>query len=174
MDSGYPLRVKTLEIMAPDRLIQDASLQLCDGSMCKCFAPKVGRIPSFVGSWRVQVGLRLNVGHMAMGQKPVPPVNIPIPTKIGSKMGGASAPTNQDGIPKRFLTTTAISVSFGKLDPPPQIVVLLLVSLKEQKNKAPSSGGQAQCHHRHAAGGDHLSPVATSGPKFSADGRGHP
>ena len=27
--------------------------------------------------------------HMAMGQKPVPPVNIPIPTKIGSKMGGA-------------------------------------------------------------------------------------
>ena len=26
--------------------------------------------------------------HMAMGQKPVPPVNIPIPTKIGSKMGG--------------------------------------------------------------------------------------
>ena len=26
---------------------------------------------------------------MAMGQTPVPPVNIPIPTKIGSKMGGA-------------------------------------------------------------------------------------
>ena len=25
---------------------------------------------------------------MAMGQNPVPPVNIPIPTKIGSKMGG--------------------------------------------------------------------------------------
>ena len=24
---------------------------------------------------------------MAMGQNPVPPVNIPIPTKIGSKMG---------------------------------------------------------------------------------------
>ena len=29
---------------------------------------------------------------MAMGQKPVPPVNIPIPTKIGSKMGGAPTP----------------------------------------------------------------------------------
>ena len=26
--------------------------------------------------------------HLAMGQKPVPPVNIPIPTKIDSKMGG--------------------------------------------------------------------------------------
>ena len=26
--------------------------------------------------------------HLAMGQNPVPPVNIPIPTKIGSKMGG--------------------------------------------------------------------------------------
>ena len=25
---------------------------------------------------------------MAMGQKPAPPVNIPLPTKIGSKMGG--------------------------------------------------------------------------------------
>ena len=25
---------------------------------------------------------------MAMGQNPAPPVNIPIPTKIGSKMGG--------------------------------------------------------------------------------------
>ena len=30
---------------------------------------------------------------MAMGQNPVPPVNISIPTKIGSKMGGA--PTNR-------------------------------------------------------------------------------
>ena len=27
--------------------------------------------------------------HLAMGQNPVPPMNIPIPTKIGSKMGGA-------------------------------------------------------------------------------------
>ena len=27
-----------------------------------------------------------------MGQKPVPPVNIPIPTKIGSKMVGAPTP----------------------------------------------------------------------------------
>ena len=27
---------------------------------------------------------------VAMGQNPVPPVNIPIPTKVGSKMGGAS------------------------------------------------------------------------------------
>ena len=27
--------------------------------------------------------------ELAMGQNPVPPANIPIPTKIGSKMGGA-------------------------------------------------------------------------------------
>ena len=27
-----------------------------------------------------------------MGQNPVPPVNIPIPTKIGPKMGGAPTP----------------------------------------------------------------------------------
>ena len=30
--------------------------------------------------------------QMAMGQNPVPPANIPIPTKIGSKMGGAPTP----------------------------------------------------------------------------------
>ena len=35
--------------------------------------------------------------YVAMGQEPVHPVNIPIPTKIGSKMGGT--PTNQNGIP---------------------------------------------------------------------------
>ena len=29
---------------------------------------------------------------VAMGQNPVPPANIPSPTKIGSKMGGASTP----------------------------------------------------------------------------------
>ena len=34
--------------------------------------------------------LTIQVGNMAMGQNPVPPVNIPIPTKIGSKMDGAS------------------------------------------------------------------------------------
>ena len=30
--------------------------------------------------------------HVAMGQNPVPPVNIPILTKIGSRMGGAPTP----------------------------------------------------------------------------------
>ena len=29
---------------------------------------------------------------LAMGQNPVPPVNIPIPTKTGSKIGGAPTP----------------------------------------------------------------------------------
>ena len=31
-------------------------------------------------------------GELAMGQNPVLSVNIPIPTKIGSKMGGAPTP----------------------------------------------------------------------------------
>ena len=31
-------------------------------------------------------------GDMAMGQNPVPLVNIPIPIKIGSRMGGAPTP----------------------------------------------------------------------------------
>ena len=43
--------------------------------------------------------------YMAMGQNPVPPVNIPIPTKIRSKMGGEFTyqPTWD---PKTVLTTT--------------------------------------------------------------------
>ena len=42
-----------------------------------------------------------------MGQHPVPPVNIPIPTKIGSKLGGEF--TNQPKWdPTTVLTTTAI------------------------------------------------------------------
>ena len=35
---------------------------------------------------------KVRVPHSAMGQNPVSPVNIPIPTKIGSKMGGAPTP----------------------------------------------------------------------------------
>ena len=31
-------------------------------------------------------------GHVATGQNPVPRVNIPIPTKISSKMGGTPTP----------------------------------------------------------------------------------
>ena len=31
-------------------------------------------------------------GHLAMGQNPVPPVNIPIPTKIGFNISGAPIP----------------------------------------------------------------------------------
>ena len=34
---------------------------------------------------------------MAMGQNPVPPVNIPIPTKVGSKMGGEFTYRDQNG-----------------------------------------------------------------------------
>ena len=34
----------------------------------------------------------LCVRRHIIGQNPVPPVNIPIPTKIGSKMGGAPTP----------------------------------------------------------------------------------
>ena len=38
----------------------------------------------------LEIGMRniVHLGYMAMGQNPVPLVNIPIPTKIGSKMGG--------------------------------------------------------------------------------------
>ena len=46
----------------------------------------------FHGAPIVLLSLRKSY-HLAMGQNPVPPVNIPISTKIGSKMGGAPAPT---------------------------------------------------------------------------------
>ena len=52
---------------------------------------------------------------MAMVQNPVPPVNIPIPTKIGSKMGGEF--TYQPiWHPKTVLTTTA-TLAFVTLTP---------------------------------------------------------
>ena len=44
--------------------------------------------PSSLSAFEVAV-LLLCQRHLAMGQNPVPPVSIPIPTKIGSKMGGA-------------------------------------------------------------------------------------
>ena len=50
-----------------------------------------------------------SICHMAMGQNPVPSVNIPIPTKIGSKMGGAlKTPkwTNQNPFPLTLALTT--------------------------------------------------------------------
>ena len=43
-----------------------------------------------------------------MGQNPVPPVNIPIPTKIGSKMGAEFTENPKMGS-KTALTTTAVS-----------------------------------------------------------------
>ena len=46
--------------------------------------------------------------HMAMGQNPVPPVNIPIPTKIGSKTGGEFT-YQPKWDPKTVLTTTPMS-----------------------------------------------------------------
>ena len=46
-----------------------------------------------------------------MDQNPVPPVNIPIPTKIGSEMGGA--PTNQNGIPLALTQYTHRASSSG-------------------------------------------------------------
>ena len=46
--------------------------------------------------------------YLDMGQSPVLPVNIPIPTKIGSKIGGEfTNPPKWD--PKTVLTTTSIS-----------------------------------------------------------------
>ena len=51
---------------------------------------------------------------MAMGHTPVPPVNIPIPTKILTKMGGAPTPKWHPLV----LTTTAISVCPAKHDIP--------------------------------------------------------
>ena len=47
--------------------------------------------PSSMSKTLADRTLRLG-DHLAMGQFPVPPVNMPIPTKIGSKMGGAPTP----------------------------------------------------------------------------------
>ena len=60
-------------------------------------------------------------GRLAMGQNPFPPVNIPIPTKIGSKMGGEFTyqpkwdPIGVDPRP-RYKTTNGI-LGFPRLPP---------------------------------------------------------
>ena len=50
-----------------------------------------------------------NVPEVAMGQNPVPPVNIPIPTKIPTKMGGAPTPKWD---PKTVLTHSHMEVIY--------------------------------------------------------------
>ena len=55
---------------------------------------------------RVQILKNPRGIHMAMGQNPVPPVNIPIPTTIGSKMGGEFT-YQPKWDPKTVLTTAA-------------------------------------------------------------------
>ena len=52
--------------------------------------------------------LRWRRAHLAVGQNPVPSANIPIPTQIGSKMGGEFT-YQPKWYPKTVLTTTAIS-----------------------------------------------------------------
>ena len=52
-----------------------------------------------------------------MGQNPVPPVNIPIPTKIGSKMGGEFT-YQPKWDPKTVLTTTAACYLPSNQEPP--------------------------------------------------------
>ena len=67
---------------------------------------------------------------MAMGQNPVPPVNIPIPTKMGSKMGGEFT------YPKMGSTTTVLTTTADWMrDPPAPRSWRALVA----------SGGEAQC-----------------------------
>ena len=82
-------------------------------------------VPGFSGNTPILVNkgllfpaqqyLRSHHCQMAMGQNPVPPVNIPIPTKIPTQMGGA--PTNQNG-----------TIGF---DPQPDVQQPLWIAVKE-------------------------------------------
>ena len=75
-----------------------------------------------------------------MGQNPVPSVNIPIPTKIGSKMGGEfTHPPKWDA--KTVLTTTAISA--GTFDSLRQRLVNL--ELPELAVREPRDGRASFC-----------------------------
>ena len=47
---------------------------------------------NLVGEQKIRTFSKSARSQMAMSQNPIPPVNIPIPTKIGSKMGGAPTP----------------------------------------------------------------------------------
>ena len=78
-DSAVPARLQATNLLFSFVVLQP--LLLCQ---CACFEPAMGRVAS-LGRIRARAPLKLHVfdvWHMAMGQKPVPPVNIPIPTKI--------------------------------------------------------------------------------------------
>ena len=58
------------------------------GEVSRCKRPAISN-PSFSRIFKMTShSLSQRCGQMAVGQNPVPPVNIPIPSKIGSKMGG--------------------------------------------------------------------------------------
>ena len=56
--------------------------------------PAIKRWRRFGPHIMVKFGAMGKETQMAMGQTPLPPVNIPILTKIGSKMGGVHLPRN--------------------------------------------------------------------------------
>ena len=70
--------------------------------------------------------------HVAMGQNPVPPVNIPIPTKIKPKVGGEFTYQPKSDL-KTVLTTTAMCVASTK-------------GVTQLKTVSACAGGVLHCH----------------------------
>ena len=77
---------------------------LVSEALCSRFSD-VSFYRSCIFVWREERGGSL-LRDLAMGQNPIPPVNVPIPTKIGSKMGGEFMYPKMGS--KTVLTTTAV------------------------------------------------------------------
>ena len=75
------LRNRHQRPMTSKRLVRKNTPKRFCCSKIKAACPKTTHYTHEKCPWHIRA-------HLAMGQHPVPPVNIPIPTKIGSTMGG--------------------------------------------------------------------------------------
>ena len=93
--------------------------------------------------------------HGHVGQIPVPPVNIPIPTKIGSKMGGEFIEKPPKWDPKTVLKT-ATSPSFGR---PSRALDVVIAGVQQPRR------GEALVVHRAGLRAGHGVHFVDEGPR---------
>ena len=87
-----PLNTRTIQKVEPDGWACHQAYRMGVGQKVLYMGCPLGKATKNIfdfSTTKIGNEFPMAMSHMAMGQNPVSPVNIPIPTKIGSKMGGA-------------------------------------------------------------------------------------